>query len=333
MDGELTQDSISPDTDNFADFEKLYNKAPDETEKVEVVEKTDVENEVDKEKTAEPEKVDAETDPKLETEDSDDTPPPQEEKPKKKTFQDRIDELTARAREAERREAEALRRIQEAESKSKTTPATPEPTPSKEDDSPKPDAKNEDGSEKYPLGEFDPDYIRDLTRHTIQKETAAARESDERERLNRQHQEARDQLQTQWAEKLSTVTETHEDFLDKTMELESAFDGLDPQYSDYLVQTIKSLDHGPEVLYHFANNLDEAKRFVRLGPLAATLALGEINAKFKTSEKDTAAKPEPRSTQAPTPPPTNRGTSTRKAVAADTDDLDDFMKLLYKKKR
>src|SRR5690606_32437801 len=139
------------------------------------------------------------------------------------------------------------------------------------------------------------------------------------------NQEVRDALQAQWVEKLAPVTEQHEDFLEKTLQLESAFEGLDPNYSDYLVQTVKSLEHGPEVLYYYANNLDEAKKMVQSGPLGATLALGEINALFKGNVRK-----ETKVSKAPPPPQvTNKGTSVKKTVAPDTDDLDAFSDVFF----
>lgn len=259
---------------------------------------------------------------------SDDTVDGQEEpeesveKPKKvNRFQERINELTAKAKEAER----ALEALKTAQTKQDETPK--QNTPVVQDDSPKSDALNPDGSDKYPLGEFDPEYIRDMARHTINKEWAAKKEQEAQEQSQRNEQEARAYLQSQWVERLAPVTEQHEDFLEKTMELESTFEGLDAKYSDYLAQTIKSLEHGPEVLYYFANNLAEAQKFVKMGPLNATLALGEINAMFKgNTRKDT------RVSNAPPPPQVNKGSNTRAKVAADTDDLDAFSELLFKKR-
>lgn len=252
-------------------------------------------------------------------EEPEDTP----EKPKKvNRFQERINELTAKAKEAERA-LEALKAAQSPRQDETTKPTLPVV----QDDGPDPDTKNEDGSDKYPLGEFDPTYIRDMARHTINKEWEAKKELETKETLQRQEQEARSYLHNQWQERLAPVTEQHEDYLEKTIGLESTFDGLDPQYSDYLVQTIKSLDHGPEVLYYFANHLDEAKAFVKMGPLNATLALGEINAMFKGSSRK-----ETKVSNAPPPPQLNKGSKTRSAVNADTDDLDAFAKLLFNKR-
>lgn len=253
----------------------------------------------------------------------DDAESKDEPKPKKvNRFQERINELTAKAREAERALEEFRAEQAKQVEKPKATPTA------EQDKGPQPSDKLEDGSDKYPLGEFDPEFIRDMARHTIDREWAARKEQEAQEQNQRQIQEARDQLQEQWVEKLAPITEQHEDFLDKTLELESTFEGLDPTFSDYLVQTIKSLDHGPEVLYYFANNLDEAQKFVKAGPLGATLALGEINAMFKGQTRK-----ETKVSKAPPPPQVNKGTKTRTAVPGDTDDLDAFEKEFFAKKR
>jgi hypothetical protein len=250
----------------------------------------------------------------------------EKEPPKKKDrFQERVNQLLERERAANERAAEAQRKLDELAAK-QSEPVKAAPAVAK--DGPSPEDKNEDGSEKYPLGEFDPGYIRDMARHTIEQEWNERKAKEAEEQTQRQVQEARDQLQEQWVEKLAPITEQHEDFLDKTMELESAFDGLDPQYSDYLVQTIKSLDHGPEVLYYFANNLEEAAKFVKMGPLVATLALGEYNAMFKGQTRKEA-----RTSKAPPPPQVNKGSKTRTTVAPDTDDLDAFEREFFAKKR
>lgn len=335
---------VDPNTDDLDAFNDLMHGRAKPLE--EAPEKEENKEDADKSK---PQDVDSEEDDNdedldetgSETPDGEegegDEPKPEDEKPQKKTnrYQERIDELTAKAREAERREKEVLRRLDELAAKQAgPTEDTKQPTQRKEENlGPTPDDLNEDGSDKYPLGEFDPTYIRDLTRHTIQAETAAANERSEQERVQRESTQAREELQNQWVAKVTAASTAHADFMEKTVELEDTFEGMDPGYSDYLVNTIKSLDHGPEVLYHFANNLAEAKEFVKLGPLAATLVLGEMNARFKQPNKSEEVKP-PKVSNAPPPPQVQiKGTKTRTSVAADTDDLDAFSRDFFAPKK
>ena len=95
----------------------------------------------------------------------------EEDQPKKTRFQKRIDELTAKAREEERqRKADRLAfesRIAELEARlgqndrddKKESPGEVEGLVE-----PSPTEKLEDGSDKYPLGEYDPQYIKDMAK-------------------------------------------------------------------------------------------------------------------------------------------------------------------------
>lgn len=314
----IEQTFVDVNTDNLDDFAALMDgRALPKVSETEEVQDNEVDS-VDEDDVVEEVSSDNE-------EVSDEEPDEEvaEEKPKKSNrFQERINELTARAKEAERA-LEALR-VEQA----KQATAAKQNSSAVQAGEPTPDDRNPDGSDKYPLGEFDPTYIRDMARYTIDKEWSAKKEQEAKETAQRLEQESRAALQEQWAAKLKPATEKYEDFLDKTLELESTFDGLDAGYSDYLVNAIKSLDHGPEVLYYFANHLDEAQNFVRMGPLQATLALGEINAKFKKQLQKEPAKV----SKAPPPPQVNKGSKTRTAVAADTDDLDAFAKVFFQKR-
>ena len=310
---------VDPNTDDLDSFTNLLEgRAEVKTEeKVETVKVEDSEDDEDTNLQNDDNDNDSDGD------DDDGVEDKVEDKPKKvNRFQERINELTAKAKEAER----AYDALKAEKAKEQTEP-TKQTTQAVQDDEPDYNALNPDGSDKYPLGQYDPMYARDLARYSIAKEWSVLKEQEAAEQNQRSIEASRAELQNQWVEKLTPITEQHEDFLDKTMQLESAFDGLDPNYIDYLVQTIKSLDHGPEVLYYFANNLDEAQKFVKMGALSATLALGEINAMFKGQTR----KPDPKVSQAPPPPQVNKGSKTRTSFRGDTDDLDDFDKVFFKK--
>ena len=319
---------VDPDTDDLEDFASLINGKAKPTPPVEDPKDEDLSED---EPLVEDDTVeDAADDPQ---DDDADGQEDLEEKPKapKKVnrVQERINQLVTERETEKREKLELQRRLEALENgNKKDESANPVPQVSVQTEGPDPDAKNEDGSEKYPLGEFDPKYIRDMARHTIEQEWTARKEQEEQERVQQEHQIARDMLQNKWQENLTPVMEQHDDYMEKTVELENTFQGLDPKYSDYIVQTIKSLDHGPEVLYYFANNLDEAKRFVDMGPLKATLALGEINAMFKGNTRKEA-----KVSKAPPPPQANKGAKMRASVSEDTDDLDAFAKLLFNKSR
>jgi outer membrane biosynthesis protein TonB len=187
----MTEDDNSKlvDMDNLDTFEKHFFELEDSDDKEDEVD----ENEDDSLATDDDEDADEEEiETPSEDEDEDEEDDPEEDKksePKPKSkAQKRIEELVTEARvaqrerDAEKRERELLeRRLAEVEARSevkddKTVRSQLPP------EAPNPDATDEKGEAVYPLGEFDPTFIRDLTRFTIQQETAKVRkEAEERD--------------------------------------------------------------------------------------------------------------------------------------------------------
>lgn len=266
---------------------------------------------------------------------SEDPEPDSDEKPKgKNRYQERINELTAKARQAERERDEALRKLEE---KNNPPKANPEPQASTVDDkAPQPTDKNEDGTDKYPLGEFDPKYNADLVKYTVQKtlnEERAERERQQQEQEKLSAEEKyRNTLQETWNEKLETVQERYPDFQEKGEQMLEVFEGIDPAYGQYLTDTLMEMDAGPEVFYYLANNIEEAQNIVNAGPRKATIALAKLEAQLAGTK--TTEAPKIKVTNAPTPPPQLKGSAVAKAtVPLDTDDLDAFSKVMFAKKK
>jgi hypothetical protein len=251
------------------------------------------------------------------------------EKPKRKTVQDRIDEVV-RQREELRRETQAeLQKLRDelAEAKKGTIVPATEAIEAKE---PEPDALDKDGNPIYALGEFDPQYIRDLTRFTLNQErTKVLAETQEAQRQSAQQQEQQ-VLQTSWNERVTSATEEYPDFVEKGQELLNGFNNLDPNYAGYLSNVLMSMEKGPDVLYYLSNHPEEAVAIVNSGAQKATLALGRIESRFMQSEQDA---PKPKVTKAPAPPAVRaRGTNGAfVSVAPDTDDLDAFQTEFFRK--
>ena len=253
--------------------------------------------------------------------------------PKKKTVQDRIDELV-KQREDVKRDFEAQLQAQRREFEAKMAELQKQIEPPKAaTGEPTPTDLAEDGTEKYPLGEFDPKYIKDLTKYTLETERAQADQKAQKEAFERQMQEQRTQLQTGWNSKLETAKQEYPDLIEKGQTLINRFNGLEPQYAQYLTDILMEMDHGPEVLYYLSSNQDEAIRIVNSGAKKATLALGRIEARFaEVAAQKLAAKP--KVTKAPTPPAVRaRGTNGAfVSVAPDTDDLDAFEQEFFQRK-
>ena len=272
---------VAPDTDDLDAFSSLMFGSAKPTEAAEEPapghdDQDDVPEDTPVEDTA-----DAVDDADAPLEDQEPEPAPQ---PKKKTAQERINELTAKQREAER-QVEAERadklslqtRLAELEAR---LPKAETPKPVENNEGPSPTAVNEDGSLKYPLGEFDPTYIADLTVFTIDKVTKEREAEAAQATAQKAAQDHLTQLNTTWQNKIAETEKTIPDFRAKGQELVGTFSNIAPDYGEFLAQTIMGLDAGPEVLYHLANHLDEAQAIVSKSPLGAAIALGRLEARF-----------------------------------------------------
>lgn len=260
---------------------------------------------------------------------------PVKPEPKKGRLQERIDQLVHKEKEKDRQLQAALARLDALENKTIAEPTPKAPSPvAKEFSGPDPAATNEDGTDKYPLGEFDPNYIRDLTKHAIAEERKALQEEEKQKAEQAKTEAERAALQESWQTKLTPAQERYPDFQEKGLELTDTFSNVDAAYGDYLTQTIMSMEYGPDVLYYLANNVDEAQKIVNSGARQATIALGRLEAKFAYAEEE-KQRARPRVSKAPTPPEhLNKGSSVAVGdIPDDTEDLDLFEKKFYSTKR
>lgn len=331
---------VDPNTDDLDAFSKLLEgqakplENEPETPEEEAISTEDQEEEVDatEEVDLAPEETEDSDDETEEEEDE--TPEPREGKKNKSRFQERINELTAKAREAERRNEDLARKLEEAIKRldEKREPEQKAPTP-QADTGPTPDDLNEDGTEKYPLGEFDPQFIRDLTRFTIKKEQEAAAIEAETRRQAEEQAAQQQALVAEWNTKLDEARQKYVDLDEKNLQLATTFENLDPAYGEYLANTIMSMDYGTEVLYYLGNNVEEAKQIVASGPTRATIALGRLEAQLASSvEPSDSTKPIKPSKAPPPPPSLNKGSKAAKLQPKpDTDDLEDFERIFFKK--
>lgn len=313
---QVTTEAQVVDTDSLDAFESEFfgQKTPDPAPaSVEAEQETDDEAPVEAVESQEAE-VDPNEDAEAEY---------KEAPPKKKTVQDRIDELV-RQREDAKREADAKIEALQRDFEAKLAALQPK-QPEKKSSEPKPDDTNEDGSAKYALGEFDPQYIRDLTRHTLEQERAQDKMRAEEETRQRQAQEAQQALTSSWNAKLEASKAEYPDLVEKSQNLLNGFNNLDQAYAGYLSTVLMQMDKGPDVLYYLANHPEEAHTIVNSGAQKATLALGRIEAKFLEADAQKQAA-KPKVSKAPPPPPVRaRGTNGAFiSVAPDTDDLDAF---------
>lgn len=334
-------------TDDLGEFNELLNgsaavkESTDETKKVvDLVEDADaldddlLDDETDTETDDGQDDVEAD-DPKESDDDEDlDIFKP---KPKpKQTVQARINELTRKNHDQERAFAARLADLEAklaastpAKEEQRTT--TQSQRPSRDPNQPIADAMYDDGTLVYPLGEFDPNFIADLTTYNYDKRDNE-RQAQRDEEMNRNAQQTRDaQLATEWETKLVNVEKDIPDLRPTIQLLDAQFQNIEPSYGTYLVQTLMSMDNGPEVLFYLANNPDEAAKIVASGPQKATLSLGRLEARVQAALAKKAT-PAVRQTRTSAPPTALRGNGAARSTASDTDDLAAFEKQFYNKK-
>lgn len=246
---------------------------------------------------------------------------PAPEPKKKSSYQDRINELTAARREAERREIALQNELAEI----KNMLAKKDVTEVKVDapKEPTPDDLNEDGSEKYPLGEFDPKYTKDLAAFTANQIIAKHNAEMAELAAKQKAEEQAASLRNEWESKLTAAAEKYEDYTEKSAALIGSLSHLDPTYSEQLASVIMSLDNGPDVLYYLANNPTEAMNIINAGPVKAAIAFGKIDSRFEVA-KEQKEQARPKISKAPTPPVVNKGATASIPIPDDTDDLDAF---------
>ncbi len=316
------------DMDNLDAFEdEFFQREPEEA---------DLEDVEDDEEVPETELETDEDEPEADAEEDDleeDEEPEEEPKPKpkgRKSAQERIDELVAE-RYARDRELDKLRQeLAEAKAgrEEKKEPTLREALPA---NAPDPDAVDEKGEPIYPLGEFDKAYIRDLTKFTIAEETKAAKEAAEKEAAQKKIEAEQAEIVAKWSENLEEVEKDIPEIRENITHLVEVFKDVDEGYGEFLATAIMADDAGPLIMNYLSTNIGEAQKIVASGPAAAMIALGKIAAKFaKEPEQEKQRK---RVSSAPPPAEQRtRGQHGRFTVSPDTDDLDAFERVFFKKK-
>lgn len=219
-------------------------------------------------------------------------PPPA--KPKQ-TAQQRIDELTWRVREAERREAALLDRIGKPAAEEKPVDA--------------PKAEAEPNPEDYEHGEFDRGFIKDLTRYE-------ARQA---------HLEitSRATAQTTQAQAVQSFeSRVKELFPDGEPAGLVAIRELD-ELPIALQQIMLESDVGPKLADHYGANPAELARLSSMTPTQQAREIARIEFSLPAKAAPVPAKT---ATDAPEPPPSARGSGGKFLVAGDTDDFAAFQK-------
>lgn len=315
----VTQDTPVVETeDNLDSFAEDFFSPAEDTTKPETEAPTE---EANSEETVEETQEQA---------DVEDEPTPEEKPQKRNRAQERINSLLEKNRLVEEERAALQRQIDEL--KSATQKSAPTTKTETKDTGPSPDDTNEDGSDKYPLGAFDPSYIQARMEYSLEvaEQKAEARRTEQAAKQT--ESEARAALEAEWQSKLGPAQERYPDFAEKSEALAEHLGEIPPAYSEYLAATFMGMEFGPDVLYYLGEHPEEASRILSSGPTQATIALGRIEARF-AQEANEPTRPSVKVSSAP-PPPTGvlkGSTAVVPEVPGDTDDLDAFAAALFKK--
>lgn len=251
----------------------------------------------------------------------------EDQQPPKKTgrMQERFDELTATSRnherEAEKWKAEAIKLGYVENGDQPSMPEEPDP-------------------EKYPYGEYDPEYLKDKGKFDAKVEMIT-------EQATARFKAEASALDAKWTKNLAEKVEAYPDF-DEVV-VKGAQNWACPPV---IAIAIKDSDVGPDIAYQLAKDPAEALRVSKLSPLEQAREFGrkesafiqskEIEAlKAKVAEIEGKNKGEAEGTPNKTPrivskapePPRRRvsGGGARSETPADTDDFAAFERMADKK--
>lgn len=257
---------------------------------------------------------------------------------KKNRAQERIEELNSKYREEERGRAadkaafEARIAALEAKLGQNADTTDTNSSNTEEGTGPSPTDTDKDGNPKYPLGEFDPKFMKDVIQHALEEDRKLRAEEAQKTEQQKQREAAAKQVQDSWNEKLDPAKERYPDFEEKGQALIDSFSDIDQDYGEYLTSVLMSMDKGPDVLYYLSSNPEEARSIVESGAQKATLAFGRIEAMF-TDDGTGNTQVKQKATKAPPPPPKNKGSSATKTsldASSDNVNLDALAKELAK---
>jgi len=322
--------------EDFSEFKNLMLGKAEPTEVEDTEEDTlatDEDTDASQEDEAEDQEVSEEDD--QEDSDSDEDEEEAEDEPKdkgkkpKSQYQERINELTRARREAERREAALLARLEALETKNKPVQDSPQESPLDRlpPDAPKPDAVDAKGNPKYPLGEYDPQYIFDLTTFAGEQTAKRLEEARVKAEAERHVEAQRNAIRDSWAQKLDSAEEEIPEIREHIAELVDTFQNVDPGYGEYLATLIMTSDTGPAIMEYLSQNIGEAQKIVASGPTAATLAIGRLEAKLQNLSRPTGEEKRNKKPSGAPPPPTATVRGTKggsNKVRPDTTDLAAF---------
>lgn len=225
----------------------------------------------------------------------------------KKGVSERIGEITAQRKAAEKRADEALavakqqtealttalKKIEELTGKSASEAAAkveaddPQPTMPKRETFETPEAYDR------ALAEHNAQLVQWATRQATrvakaesQKEAAEKTKADDAARVKKQQEDEGKALAESWAEKTSKAKEKYDDY-------DSVALNDDLPVNQAMGAAIMQADNGADVLYWLGQNHDQAKRISGLTPMQVAIEIGRISASLENTKPEVSKAAEP----------------------------------------
>lgn len=189
-----------------------------------------------------------------------------DKKPRHKSAKQRIDEITAARRQAERERDELRAEI--ARMRGDPAPQAQEP----EIVAPNPD--------DFEFGEADPKYIEALTDYKVDVKLAERDKAAKQTEAQTAQRETLSNLDNSWIEQSEAAAEKYEDFDEKIADYQAT-----APCPPLMAIAIQASPVAADVAYHLANNSDENELIaveVETNPMSAAERIGAIEGQFMT---------------------------------------------------
>lgn len=275
------QAESSPAEEDVPEFEKLTTEQRDkflETGKVEAPKPKRQESAPASSEAEEPEGVPAPAPGKKETRESQrEGKPAQNAETRKQQLAAEVQELLTQRRQLR----DEVNRLKTGEKPAES----PTARPVTQGDDAEPNPENE---EKYPMGAYDPKFVKDLSAWQFRQLRAEEQRAEQQKEARKQAEV----VETTWKQRTQAAAERYPDFAEKAYRPE--LDRLIPEGS-VMDGYILTNEAGADLLYYLGGNLAEAERIGNLDPYSAMEALVAIkqslSSKATPQRKLTAAKP------------------------------------------
>lgn len=202
-------------------------------------------------------------------------------------------EAAQKERDEIKAEAAQLRAQLEALRAPKQEPVRARVAAQPTNDDPEPDAAD---ASRYPNGEYDKSYIKDLGRWSARQESRDLEAKRQKDTQAQQQQSYRARVERDWADRLTKAQAATPDWATRYNER--------TPLDERMIPHIQTLEDGPELMLYLSDHQDFAQRLATLPPIQQVAELGKVSGRLAAAKESrgTAASPVPSKASAPITP-------------------------------